>query len=237
MGKLTPLRALFMGMALGGLLVGLIFLILLGTAPAAHRVTRSRITEPAFRHLENQLSQPVSSESFQHRIEVVSFISPYCREECPLVAHHYAEYARAIREAGWQREVVLLSFNLDPRRATPAVLQKFQQIFGWNPHDLLWEFLTGPPSTIDRLVKSGFKVWFGFAPNSTEPGSPPPLHWINPLNPTGAVPNPAHQDPLEVYGPHHHLDRFYQDGSLVSAGRLMKKLFHLVNPQAVAKRI
>jgi cytochrome oxidase Cu insertion factor (SCO1/SenC/PrrC family) len=236
--RLTPFRALWMGMAWGGLLVGVLFLVLLGQSHSGHPVTHARMAEPAF-HLENQLGQPVSSLSFPGRIEIVSFISPYCRQACPLVAHHYVEYAQAIREAGWSRKVVLLSFNLDPRRASPETLRKFQRAFGWNPRNLAWEFLTGSPRAIDQVVKGGFKVWFGFEPASTPggpSGSPPALIIENPLNPTGAIPDPAHEDPLEIYGPGHHLRKLYQSGSLVSTGRLMKTLFGLIPHGAAPKR-
>ncbi len=229
--RLTPFRALWMGMALGGLLIGLLFLILLRTSdPRPHRIG-SRMAEPGFR-LENQLGQPVSSGSFSGRIEIVSFISPYCRKACPLIAHHYVAYARAIREAGWARKIVLLSFNLDPRRATPKTLQRFQRAFGWAPRNLEWEFLTGSPRAIDRVVKGGFKVWFGFeplVPSARASDGPPPLTWQNPLNPTGAIPEPAHEDPLEIYGPGHHLRKLYSEGSLVSTGRLLHELFLLLN--------
>ncbi len=216
-------------MALGGLLVGLLFLVLLDASHPSRPVAHDRISEPAF-HLENQLGEPVSSGSFPDRIEIVSFISPYCREACPLVAHHNVEYARAIQKAQWASKVVLVSFNLDPRRANPPVLRKFQRIFGWKPQDLLWEFLTGPPKTIDQVVKGGFKVWFGFEPAGRATGAPPTLNWQNPLNPTGAIPDPAHEDPLEIYGPDHHLRKFYQSGSLVSTGRLMHTLYRLLKP-------
>jgi len=233
--RFSPFRALWMGMALGGLLVGLLFLILLHVSHSNRPATLNRIAEPAF-HLENQLGEPVSSASFPHRIEIVSFISPYCREACPLMAHHYVEYARAIREAGWTPQVVLISFNLDPRHATPPILRKFQRVFGWAPRDLLWEFLTGPPRSIEQVVKGGFKVWFGFEPESRRPGLPPPLTWHNPLNPTGAIPDPAHEDPLEIYGPGHHLRKLYPSGSLVSTGRLMQTLFRLLHSGTVSKR-
>lgn len=225
--QLTPFRILWIGMALGGLLVGLVFLILLGQSAQPREKAAPAPLEPIFT-LTNQRGGRISSTSLRGRIQVVSFISPYCREECPLIAHHYVEYADAIRASGWADRVVLLSFNLDPKSAGPSTLARFQKIFGWKPKDLLWEFLTGPPPLLDQVVKEGFHVWFGRVPASTHPGAIPELRWHNPLNPHGIHSNPSHEDPLEIYGPGGHLRRIFESGSLVSTARLLHALYPLI---------
>jgi cytochrome oxidase Cu insertion factor (SCO1/SenC/PrrC family) len=231
--QFTPFRILWIGMALGGLLVGLVFLILLGQSGRPPEKAAAAPAEPVF-VLTNQLGERLSSTSLKGRIQVVSFISPYCREECPLIAHHYVEYADAIRTSGWSKQVILLSFNLDPKSASPATLARFQRIFGWNPKDPLWEFLTGPPPRLDRVVKDGFHVWFGKVATTTRRGVIPALRWHNPLNPHGLHPNPSHEDPLEIYGPGGHLRRIFQSGSLVSTARLLHTLYRLI-PHAPAQ--
>ncbi len=223
--QLTPFRILWIGMALGGLLVGLLFLILLGQS--AQTREKPAPTEPAFT-LTNQLGERVSSTSLRGHIQVVSFISPYCREECPLIAHHYVEYANAIRASGWADRVILVSFNLDPKSAGPSTLARFQRVFGWNPKNPLWEFLTGPPPLLDQVVKGGFHVWFGEVSTPPHPGAVPELRWHNPLNPHGIHPNPSHEDPLQIYGSGGHLRRIFQSGSLVSTARLLHALYPLI---------
>jgi cytochrome oxidase Cu insertion factor (SCO1/SenC/PrrC family) len=214
-------------MAAGGLLVGLVFLILLRQSAQPGKASGPAPAEPAFT-LTNQLGESVSSASLRGRIQVVSFISPFCREECPLIAHHYVQYAEAIRASGWAPKVVLLAFNLDPKSAQPATLARFQRIFGWNPRNRLWEFLTGPPAILDRVVKGGFHVWFGTVATPHRPGGTPRLIWHNPLNPHGIHPDPSHEDPLEIYGPKGHLRQLFQSGSLVSTPRLLHALYLLI---------
>lgn len=182
--------------------------------------------------LTNQLGEKVTPQAFAGRVQVVSFIDPFCRQDCPLVAHHYVEYGHALKLAGLAHRVVFVSFDLDPGESSPAVLRAFQRFYGWNPRNTRWEFLTGSLAAVRRVVTGGFHVtWYLIPKDSPEdrppPGGTPPLYSANPLAPRARL-DVMHPAYLEVIGPHGTIRRIFNSGELVSTYRLLKVIRRLL---------
>jgi len=108
--------------------------------------------------LTDQLGRTVSSASFQGKVRVVTFLFPYCSGYCPLIAHNLLTLERALRTGGMSDRVQLVAFDVDPEGTGPDQLRTFQQQYGWDPHDTRWEFLTGAPDEIRRIVTGAYGV-------------------------------------------------------------------------------
>lgn len=114
---------------------------------------------PAPRYeLTNQLQQPVSSNAFAGKVQIVTFLFPYCTTYCPLIASNLVRFEGILKAAGIAQDVRLVTFNLDPGGSGPAQMRAFMQEYGWNPRDPHWQFLTGTPATIRQVVSGGYMV-------------------------------------------------------------------------------
>ena len=110
--------------------------------------------------LTDQLGQRVSSTSFAGKVRVVTFLFPYCTGYCPLIAHNFGSLARELKTAGIYDHVQLVAFDVDPGNTGPEQLRTFQKQYGWNPEDIHWEYLTGKPEEIRRIVQDSYHIYY-----------------------------------------------------------------------------
>lgn len=111
--------------------------------------------------MTNQLGQEVSSNSFHGKVQIVSFLFPYCTTMCPLIAAHLANLENlGLRAAGIENNVQLVSFNLGPDKTGPKEMRAFLTQYGWKPEDLHWQYLVGGSKDIHRVVTDGFGVGY-----------------------------------------------------------------------------
>lgn len=110
--------------------------------------------------LTNQLGQAVSSDTFEGKVRVVSFLFTYCRGYCPLIARNHMTLEQLLKTMGLADQVQLITFNVDPENTGPAEMKAFQQQYGWDPENHHWEFLTGSPQEIRHIVTDGYFVYY-----------------------------------------------------------------------------
>ncbi|MBO0739143.1 MAG: SCO family protein [Alphaproteobacteria bacterium] len=111
--------------------------------------------------MTNQLEQQVSSKSFRGKVQIVSFLFPYCTTMCPLIAAHLANLeSLGLDPAGLGNDVQIVSFNLDPASTGPKEMRAFLTQYGWKPEDLRWQYLVGSANDIHRVVTDGFGVGY-----------------------------------------------------------------------------
>jgi len=108
--------------------------------------------------LTDQLGRQVSSTTFLGKVRMVTFLFTYCRGYCPLIAHNLMTLERVLRAAGLADQVQLVAFNVDPGETGPAEMRAFQEQYGWDPDNTYWEFLTGSPEDIRRIVTGAYHV-------------------------------------------------------------------------------
>jgi cytochrome oxidase Cu insertion factor (SCO1/SenC/PrrC family) len=134
----------------------------LGLQHEAAEKTRLPVLGEAPRYtLTNQLGEKVSSTSLLGRVQLVTFLFPYCTTLCPLIAAHLTNLeAEGLRPAGIADKVAIVSFNIDPGNTGPHEMRGFLRQYGWEPQDLRWQYLVGPPAEIRRVVSGGFSVWY-----------------------------------------------------------------------------
>lgn len=188
---------------------------------------------PGFRGFRNQLGQPVDAKQFAGQVQVVTFLSPYCTSECPLIALHLVSLEHALRLAHLASHVQIVAFNVDPRHTGPAQAAAFQREYGWNPQDLHWQFLTGTPAQTARVVRAGYHVDYQQTPLATEGAGR-----SNPADETPPQPEVAnalaaqakpdydveHDNVVVLVGPQGHMRWMSSDADSESAARILRRI-------------
>jgi len=111
--------------------------------------------------LTDQSGRAISSAHFRGKVQVVSFLFPYCTTDCPLLARDLALLQRALAAQGLGGKVEIVTFNVDPGGAGPRQLAAFLGQYGAaadpaaTPH---WHFLTGSPQQVKRVVRDQYHV-------------------------------------------------------------------------------
>lgn len=185
---------------------------------------------PAFT-LTDQNGRSVASTSFAGRVQVVSFLFPYCTTYCPLIARTEAVLQSHLGALGLAGRTQLVSFNVDPAGAGPAQLAAFLREFRADPTDGSWEFLTGTPEQIHQTVYGGFHVLYQRVSVASENASiaqqraagtysPQPVE-PNPLTPADLDYDIVHNDLVEVVAPDGRITAMFPEGSKVNEAQLV----------------
>lgn len=108
----------------------------------------------------DQLGRPVTSESFRGKVIVANFVFTNCTAFCPTVlSPRMQELQERLRGDGLLgRDVMLLSFSVDPEQDTPEILRAYADKYGADPE--VWRFLTGSVDEMERVVTMELKLGF-----------------------------------------------------------------------------
>ena len=182
--------------------------------------------------LTNQLGQSVSSKAFAGKVQVVTFLFPYCTTYCPLIAAHLMGFERlmVLAQTGMQNKTEIVSFNVAPGAVGPKEMREFLHQYGWDPKDPHWQFLTGSKAEIRRVVTAGYHVAFQRIANSdngsdgyADASRAPQITVSNPLA-EKAKPNfdISHNDAIELVDAKGRIRKIYNDADTVSNERLWR---------------
>jgi protein SCO1 len=129
--------------------------------PGAYRSTRADYGHAPTYALTDQLGRRVSSTAFDGRVQVVSYLFPYCKTYCPTITHTLVQLQHDLAQAGlFGGKVQFVIFNVDPAGAGPAEMRTFLQQYGVDPAAPGWHYLTGTPAEVRRVVHDGFHVYY-----------------------------------------------------------------------------
>lgn len=193
--------------------------------------------------LTNQLGSAVDSKSFAGKVQVVTFLFPYCTDYCPLIAAHLVSLEQALEAAGLAGRVQLVAFDVDPAHTGPKTMAAFMRQYGWNPQDTHWQFLTGDPKELRRVVPAGFHVDYEQVPETAaryyaqaaekQGLYAPPPEVENPLarkaDPDYDV---THNDALVLVDTRGRIRRIYEEADRVSNSDLIAAIRRLLPPTA-----
>ncbi len=189
--------------------------------------------------LTNQLGHKVDSSAFAGKVQVVTFLFPYCTDYCPLIAAHLVGLERALKAAGLADRVQLVAFNVDPAHTGPEVMARFMRQYGWDPRDTHWQYLTGAPEDVRRVVTGGFHIDYEQVPESVADAqaakaekqglySPPP----EVSNALAAAARPdydvTHNDSLILVDPQGRVRRVYAEADRIPDSELMADISALL---------
>lgn len=108
--------------------------------------------------LTDQRGRTVRSSDFDGKVQVVTFLFPYCRTYCPLIAAHLRGLEGSLQAAGLADRVQFVAFNVDPAHTGPDQMRSFLRQYGWDPDAGRMEYVTGSPEAVRRAVRDGFHV-------------------------------------------------------------------------------
>jgi protein SCO1 len=191
-------------------------------------------TAPAYQ-MTNQLGEMVPSSSLRGKVQIVTFLFPYCTTLCPLIAAHLVNLENlGLRPAGIKDKVEIVSFNLDPTHTGPPEMRAFLRQYGWKPEDLHWQYLTGSPEEVDRVVKNDFSVWYervSLASETQDSASAPvEPEVVNKLADNAhADYDIVHNDVLEIVDQQGRIRKIYDSAQTVSWTELLTIVQSLVN--------
>lgn len=189
--------------------------------------------------MTNQLGEKVSSDSFRDKVQLVTFLFPYCTTLCPLIAAHLANLENmGLRPAGIADKVAIVAFNIDPENTGPPQMRAFLSQYGWAPQDLHWQYLVGSPAETRRVVSGGFSVWYKRVNDTAEPASPPDQRAVvqpevvNKLAETAhANYDIVHNDVLEVVDQQGRIRKVYDNADTVGWQSLLLQVQSLLGPR------
>jgi protein SCO1 len=193
-------------------------------------------TAPEYQMI-NQLGEVLPSSSLRGKVQLVTFLFPYCTTLCPLIAAHLANLENlGLRPNRMEDKVEILSFNVDPAHTGPPEMSAFLSQYGWNPKDLHWQFLTGPPGEVRRVVKDGFGVWYGRVSLASETTIDGPVSSVEQPEVVNKLADRAHadydivhNDVLEIVDQQGRIRKIYDNADTVSWTDLLTTIQSLVD--------
>ncbi len=189
--------------------------------------------------LTNQLNQSVKSAAFNGKVQIVAFLFPYCTSYCPLIAGELVRFEHDLETANLANDVRIVTFNVDPSGSGPPQLRAFMKEFGWNPRDTRWEFLTGSPAEIHRVVYSGYMVYYKKESLAQEARDAAKERKEGVYRPQPSSENPLaskahvdydviHNDVLEIVAPNGRIRKIYDDAEKVPEKELFSDIRELL---------
>ena len=116
-------------------------------------------TAPTF-SLTDQNARPVRSADLAGKVQIVSFLFPYCSTYCPYTTHQLLTVENRLTAAGLADKVHFTAFNLAPADSGPSDMASYLKQYGVDPADPHWSFLTGSQSEVDAAVRGGYGLQY-----------------------------------------------------------------------------
>lgn len=184
-------------------------------------------------NLTDQNGVPVSSADLAGKVQVVSFLFPYCTTYCPATARSMAQLEAEVKGTPLEDKVEIVAFNVDPTGAGRATMRDFWRHFGGDPDNPSVEFLTGSASAVRHVVTDGYKVSYQKVSVAEQDAETKAAKKNGTYVEQPVVPNPVaskaavdydvvHNDVLEIVGPDGHIDRVFDQASDVPAPTLLQ---------------
>ncbi len=119
---------------------------------------RTEMPLPVYWHippfqLTSQAGQPFDSKSLAGHVWVADFVYTTCPGPCPRMSAQMRGVQTAVASLPGVR---LVSFTVDPKTDTAAVLAKYAERYQAQPGR--WYFLTGAQADLQSLCRNGFKL-------------------------------------------------------------------------------
>lgn len=214
---------------IGGLaLAAFIGVIAWATGPAptpASRVSASDYGPAPTYTLTDQNGRTFTSTSVLGKVQVVSYLFPYCTSFCPLLLGSLVQARRELDQSGPTGRVAFVAFNVDPEHAGPDVMAAFLRQEQVDPADPAWHFLTGRPAAVSEVIRDGFHVFYQDVSIADEEKTEAEEKAAGTFTPQPTAPNAlaysagvdydvVHNDVVEIVDPHGVIRTILADNSV-----------------------
>jgi protein SCO1 len=191
--------------------------------------------------LTDQNGKTVSSAAFQDKVQVVTYLFPYCTTFCPAETHVLAELEADLRSAGLNgKRVQMVAFNVDPENTGPKQMRTFLQQYGVSPADPSWTYVTGSLTDIQHVVQNGYGVYFEKILRTQEAKDIVREKQLGEYTPEPEVANPmynavkpvydiVHNDQIDVVAPGGRIAKIFSAGASVSETDLYQAVQHAIS--------
>lgn len=193
--------------------------------------------------LTDQNNRTVSSSSLLGKVQVVTYLFPYCTSYCPAVTHVLSSLEADLKSAGLAgRRVQMVAFNVDPGNTTTADMRTFLRQYGVSPTDPSWTYVTGTPQQIETTVTGGFHVYYQKVSLEQEKKDVAQQQALGQYVPEPKIANPlqakakpdydiVHNDQIDVVAPNGDIFTVFAEGSSVSETDLYEAVQHAILDQ------
>lgn len=197
---------------------------------------------PTYSGFQNQNGKRVNSSDFRGKVQVVTFLFPYCGSLCPILATRMLNLEALLNANGLSAHVQLLSFNVDPANTGPKQMRAFMREFGADPQNPEWQYLTATPEKIHQVVLNGFhanyqkislnaenRLFAQQRQSNTLNYMPNMVNKLaNRMNPNFDV---THNSSAVIVGPHGYVRYIIGDANSVSAHTLYNHILRILQNQ------
>jgi protein SCO1 len=150
-------------LAVGAILIVVLAVVRLFSGGAAPSSDLKRINVVPPFVLTERSGRNITNNDLYGKIWVADFVYTTCPGPCPEVTTNMARLQKAVEQ---DPQVQLVTFTVDPKIDTPAVLAAYADKFGASKDH--WWFLTGSEKQMYALIRDGF-----FLPVIDNRGAPP----------------------------------------------------------------
>jgi cytochrome oxidase Cu insertion factor (SCO1/SenC/PrrC family) len=190
--------------------------------------------------LTDQNGRTVSSDDLAGKVQVVTYLYPYCTTFCPALTHVLASLEADLKDAGLAgTRVQLVAFNVDSANTGPADMRTFLQQYGVSPTDPAWTYVTGTPAEIQHVVNDGYHVYFQQISLADEAKQIAEEKRKGTYTPDTPVPNAlqakakpdydiVHNQQIDVVAPDGHIAALFSAGASVSETDLYEAVQHAI---------
>jgi cytochrome oxidase Cu insertion factor (SCO1/SenC/PrrC family) len=193
--------------------------------------------------LTDQNGKTVSSSQLLGKVQVVTYLFPYCTSYCPAVTHVLASLEADLKGAGLAgNRVQMVAFNVDPEDTGPADMRAFLKEYGVSPTDPSWTYVTGTQQQIETAVTGGYHVYYEKETVEQENQQIAQQQKLGQYVPEPKVANPlqakakpdfdiVHNDQIDVVAPNGTIFTVFAEGASVSETDLYEAVQHAILDQ------
>lgn len=185
--------------------------------------------------LTDQNGREFSSTQLAGKVQVVTYLFPYCTSFCPTITRTIRLAEIEAARAGLAGKVNYVAFNVDPAGSGPRQMRAFLQEYGVPANDPSWHFLTGSPAVVRRVVTGGFHIYYRRVTLASEARTARREKRNGTYQPQPDVNNPladrakvnydiVHNDSVEVIGPNGRITSLFASADKLSAARLLQAI-------------
>jgi len=151
--KRLQFRAYFLWGFLGFVIIAVAFSFIYTQMHLTSKSLLPRLSAVPDFTLTERSGEKVPLNDLKGKVWIADFIFTNCGGSCPIMSSTMANFQEQLKDV---KNILLVSFSVDPERDTPEVLRQYAELYKASPSR--WLFLTGDKNKIGYLTREGFHL-------------------------------------------------------------------------------